>query len=177
VSGIVAPSGRAVAVRTDTGERPAAAVISTADPWQTFEELLPRPALTLSQRARQRLSLRRLRPALAPTILHELVSEHVSAVTETVTLSAEGLPTVSYLRPAAGGAVRSVHDFGSPIPTPGFGLAWHGFSSWVDRPPIRTAWAGVFTAGPFSPGGPGPSQTVLSGALASYACHDLLGGA
>jgi hypothetical protein len=48
-------------------------------------------------------------------------------------------------------------------------------SSWTRRPPVSSEVAGLFTAGPFSPAGPGGSAEVLSGALAAYAVHGYLG--
>lgn len=90
-------------------------------------------------------------------------------------LSAAGVPVVHYRRPVAGGTLVSRHDFGRPVPTPAAGAAWRGFGSWLDRPPVTPDVPGLWTASPASPAGAGTSQVVLSGALASYACHDALG--
>ncbi len=162
VTGVVVRGGRATAITTSDGERPVSAVISTADPWETFGRLLPGPTR----------SLRRLRPALAPSVSHEVVDQSGDRVCETVRLSRTGVPVVSYDRPDGVRTVRSTHDFGSGSPDRAYGLAWRGFGSWTARPPIRTGVDGVFTAGPFSAAGPGASATILSGALASYATHD-----
>lgn len=176
VSSIAVRDGRAVGIATAEGERPAAAVITTVDPWQAAE-LLPGAGWTRSIKAANRGGLRGLRPAAAPTITHQLVEEQVETVCETVSLTATGVPVVTYLRPSGNDerhSVRTVHDFASTVPKPGYGLAWRGFASWGRRPPITTSVNGLFAAGPFSAGGSGASQTILSGALASYACHDLL---
>lgn len=169
VTRIVTREGRAVAITTPDGDRSAAAVICTVDPWTLRQ-------LTASDHRFAGLGggWRRPPPAQAPSISHEPLATPASGVTETVTLTATGVPTISYLRPAGEASVRSRHDFGAPRAAPSYGLAWRGFGSWRDRPPITAATRGLFTAGPFSPAGPGPSQTILSGALASYACHDLL---
>ena len=163
--------GRAVGVRTGDGKlHPAAAVVVTCDPWSLADQLLP-PG---SDRGLQR-DVRRLRPAGAPAVSHTLVDEACAEVTETVELSAEGVPVVSYRRPVPDGTVVSRHDHGLSHPDPGSGVAWHGFRGWLRRPPVVTAVGGLYTASPSSAAGNGPSQTVLSGALASYACHDELG--
>jgi phytoene dehydrogenase-like protein len=171
VEGIVVRDGRAAGVTTPQGESAAAAVISTVDPW-TLQSLLPpgRARLAVSGRP----GWRRPRPALAPAVTHRLVTAPAPRMIEKMTLSADGVPQISYLRPVGERSVSSVHDFGSAVAAPGAGLAWRGFASWRDRPPVTAAIPGLFSAGPFSAAGPGPSQTILSGALASYASHDLL---
>lgn len=161
--------GRVLGVATANGRIPAAAIICTANPWHTYADLLD-PRLT--RRALRALS--RVAPAMAPDVEHELSAEPTGEVTETVLLAADGTPTVHYVRPATGGTLRTVQDYRRSTPTPSAGLAWDGFSSWLRRPPITTDIAGLFLAGPFSRGGNGTSQVLLSGALASYACHDYL---
>jgi UDP-galactopyranose mutase len=162
--------GRVVGVRTGGQVHPVAAVIATVDPWHVVDDLLPGSAgSTLRRRTR------RLRPAGAPTVTHTKLDEACAAVTETVELSPGGVPVVSYRRPAADGTVVSRHDFGRPVPTPGAGVAWHGFRHWLDQPPVTTEVPGLYTASPASPAGNGPSQVILSGALASYAAHDGVG--
>ena len=146
---------------------PAAAAIVTADPWHVVDQLLPRRAGSGLRRRTHRL-----RPAAAPTVSHARTDTVVSEVSETVELTAEGVPVVEYRRPVPGGSTVSRHDHGRPVATPAAGVAWRGFRGWLDQPPVSTAVSGLFTAGPASPAGNGPSQVVLSGALASYACHD-----
>jgi len=182
VTEVLTTGGRVSGIRTLDGTRtPAAAVISTLDPWRTAE-LLPQLGTERAERGRRR----RRRPALAPTISHRLdptpadVSPAVespaleSLVRETVALSDSGVPTITYSRPVTSGTLHSVHDYRHTTPDPGVGLAWNGFRSWLDRPRVTTDLSGFFTAGPFSPGGSSPSSVVLSGALASYGCHDYL---
>ena len=59
--------GRVASVGTATGDRPAAAVVSTVDPWQTYDTLLPPSA---APRTRRRV--RTLEPAQAPTVGHQV---------------------------------------------------------------------------------------------------------
>jgi phytoene dehydrogenase-like protein len=162
--------GRVVGVRTDERVHPVAAVVATVDPWHVVDDLLPRSAGTTLRRR-----TRRLRPAGAATVTHSRLDEPSAEVTETVELSADGVPVVSYRRPVEDGTVVSRHDFGRQVPTPGAGVAWHGFRRWLDFPPVSTDLPGLYTASPASPAGNGPSQVILSGALASYAVHDGLG--
>jgi phytoene dehydrogenase-like protein len=171
VSGIAVRGGAVSAVATSAGERPASAVVATTDPWQLFNALVPPHA---GRRARR--NLRRLRPASAPRVGHEVLDRPAAVgVAETITFTPDGVPTVEYLRPAGEHAVRTVHDYLVSTPRPASGVAWQGFGSWLRRPPVTSGIAGLFLAGPFSPAGPGPSQVICSAALASYGCHDYLG--
>lgn len=147
----------------------AAAVICTVDPWQTYTDLLS-PVRWQTRRAVSRWA-----PARAPTVRHRLLPEAGVRVSETVVLTAEGKPTITYTRPSGEGTVCSTHDHTSGSPRRSAGIAWRGFRSWPDRPRIRSDLGGLFLAGPFSPGGAAPSSVVLSGALACYACQDYLG--
>jgi UDP-galactopyranose mutase len=169
VTGISATSGRATGVLTADGGVRAAAVICTADPWHTFTDLLPGRNDPRSAR-----SLRRLSPALAPRLWHEIVDQPSTSTAETVALSTTGVPTISYTRPVGQVTLRSVHDFAQATPRPSAGLRWDGFASWLDRPAISHQIGGLFLAGPFSRGGNGASAVILSGGLASYACHEYL---
>jgi hypothetical protein len=144
--------------------------VSTVDPWQTFDTLLPAGT---ARRTRRRV--RGLRPALAPAVRHELADQSNGGVRETLNLTADGVPTVSYARPVGGGTVTSRHDYAAARPSPGAGVAWAGMRSWIRRPAVTTEVPGLFVAGPFSPAGPGGSAEVLSGALAAYAVQDYLG--
>ena len=162
--------GRVVAVGTGSDEQPAQAVVSTVDPWHTFDALLPAGS---ARRTRRRV--RGLVPALAPAVRHEVTSHPSRGVRETVTLTTDGVPTVSYARPVGGTTVTSRHDYAAARPSPASGVAWAGMRSWVRRPAVTTEVPGLFVAGPFSPAGPGGSAEVLSGALAAYAVQDYLG--
>ena len=66
ITAIRVADGRVTAVATGAAERPASAVVSTVDPWHTFETLLPAGT---ARRTRRRV--RSLRPALAPAVRHE----------------------------------------------------------------------------------------------------------
>jgi phytoene dehydrogenase-like protein len=170
VTAIRLGNGRVTAVGTGSADRPAQAVVSTVDPWYTFGTLLPgRTAGRTSRR------IRRLRPALAPAVRHAVTGQPSAGVRETVTLTADGVPTVTYTRPVAESTVISTHDFGAARPCPASGVAWAGMRSWIRRPAVTTEVPGLFVAGPFSPAGPGGSAEVLSGALAAYAVQDHLG--
>jgi phytoene dehydrogenase-like protein len=170
IENITIRNGQVAAVATRDGDRPAAAVVATCDPWQTFNELLP---ATGARQTRRRL--RHLTPAAAPLITHRDASTHTALVQETVTLSDTGVPTVSCLHRSSGKQIQTVHDFNQTFPRPSFGLSWSGFPSWLRRPPVRTEIPGLYVPGPWSPGGPGGSQVMLSAALAAYGCHDYLG--
>jgi phytoene dehydrogenase-like protein len=162
-------NGQVTAVRTSDGDRPAAAVIATCDPWQTFNDLLP---ITVARRTRRHL--RSLGPAAAPTIAHVAAPAAAAPLHETVTFSEAGLPTVNYLRRVADGGLRTTLDFNAALPQAGYGVAWSGFASWLRRPPVTTDIPGLYTASPSSPAGPGASEVVLSAALAAYGCHEHL---
>lgn len=170
VTGLEVSAGRVVGVRTAAGTRPAAAVVVTTDPWHLVDELLPRDADPGLRRRTHRL-----RPAAAPEVTHAGLDRPVRGVTETVELAADGTPVLSWARPVADGTVVSRHDHGRSRPRPSAGAAWRGWRSWLLRPPVSAGPAGLHLASAASAGGDGPSQVVLSGALASYACHDALG--
>ena len=147
----------------------AAAVVAGVDPWQLVDRLLPRGTAR-----RLRRDVHRLRPALAPVVHTTLGSERPSTVTETVELDDSGTPTITYARPIGDGCVVSVHDFAAARPDPSAGVAWRRFADWLRRPPVSGALPGLYLAGPHSAAGGGLSETVLAGALASYAVHDRL---
>jgi phytoene dehydrogenase-like protein len=169
IESVTVSNRRVTAVVTSDGERPAAAVVATCDPWQTFNKLLPLAAVH-----RIRRGLRELNPAAAPTVTHQQVPMPTARVIETVTLSETGVPTVDYRRQAADSGIRTVHDCKQMSPRPSYGVAWNGFGSWLRRPPVTTEVSGLYTAGPFSAAGASASHVVLSGALAAYGCHDYL---
>jgi UDP-galactopyranose mutase len=140
------------------------AVVVCTDPWATVTGLLPRAAAgPLRRRAR------RLRPALAPSVHHEVLDGPVTEVRESIDLTATGVPIVAYERPVGERTVRSVHDFTTARPRPAYGVAGNGLRSWTDRPAVSGEAPGLLLAGPFSAAGPDPSAEVLSGALAAYA--------
>jgi phytoene dehydrogenase-like protein len=160
-------NGHVVGVVTSAGDRPAAAVVASCDPWQAFNDLMPATAARLTRRR-----MRSLSPAAAPTITHERTEPPTELVTETISLTPAGIPTVNYRRQHAGAGLRTVHDFGNTLPRPSYGVAWHGFSSWLGKPPVTTEIPGLYAASPSSPAGSSESQVVLSAALAAYGCHD-----
>jgi phytoene dehydrogenase-like protein len=162
-------NGHVTAVTTSAGDRPASAVVATCDPWQIFNYLLP---VTAAQRTRRQL--RGLRPAAAPTITHHEAPAPIARLRETVTLTADGVPTVSYLRQLVDKTVQTTHNFNATLPRASYGAAWSGFPSWLRRPPVTTEIPGLYAASPSSPAGPGPSQVVLSAALAAHGCQDHL---
>lgn len=165
--------GRVKGVVTTHERLAAAAVVWTADPWQLTSAGLPR-----FRSAGLRRRLRRLRPAWAPAVSHELLPRTedwaLGRVTEEIVLDAEGVPTVTYTRPVTAGTLHSVHDWQRRQPDPGAGAAWQGFDSWLERPPVRSGLDRLLLAGPWSPAGNSPAATILSGALASYAAHGLV---
>ena len=146
------------------GEPHATAVVVCADLWTTVNELLPRSA---SGPLRRRV--RRLRPALAPSVRHQLVDRTSIGVRETMTLTPGGVPMMTYERPDGERTVRTVHDFTDARSRPAYGVAGKGLHGWTDRPAVSGEVPGLLLAGPFSAAGPDPSAEVLSGALAAYA--------
>jgi len=168
-----AQSGRASApgvVVADGGRSEAAAVISTVDPWHLVDALLDRRTGGSLRR-----SVHRLAPALGPAVTHELVpgiADPDAEVTETVRVDENGVPVITYTRPAAAATrLRSVHDWTRAAPHPGAGPAWSGFGDWLRRPAVNPSVTGLYLAGPFSPAGNAPSAVLLSAALAATACH------
>lgn len=165
--------GRVRGVVTTHERLAAAAVVWTADPWQ-----LPAAGLPRFRSRGLRRRLRRLRPAQAPSVTHELLPAaedwSLGRVTERIVLDGDGVPTVTYARPVTAGTLHSVHDWRQRQPDPGAGASWQGFDSWLDRPPIRSGLDRLLLAGPWSPAGNSPAATILSGALASYAVHGLV---
>ncbi len=170
VTGLEVEAGRVVGVRTAAAVRPAAAVVVATDPWHLVDDLLPHD---LDRSLRRRTH--RLRPAAAPAVEHLHLDQRAPGVSETVDLSADGTPLISWARPAAEGTVVSRHDFSRTRPAPGAGAAWRGWRSWLLRPPVAPGTPGLFTASAAAPGGDAPSALVLTGALASYAYLDALG--
>lgn len=201
VTRVHAEAGRVTAVSTADGQRlPASAVVSTVDPWQLVDELAPATSRS-GRRARRRwrpagsptVTHHRSSPGDrddADDWAHLTGGEHPfgsdqttgtagpgpADVQETVLLDRLGVPTVSYRRPTVdGGALVSTHDHTRAEPRRSAGIAWHGFRSWLDRPPVAGEPSGLFLAGPFSRGGSSAPSVVLSAALAAYACSDHLG--
>jgi hypothetical protein len=106
--------------------------------------------------------------------VHRTNPEPAREVEETVSLNAIGVPVVGYRRPLATGSLESLHDFSRGTAGARYGAEWQGLGSWFRRPPVTGEIQGLFAAGPWSAAGPGPSQVVLSGALAAYAGHSYL---
>lgn len=156
-------------VITNEGAIAACAVIASCDPPQLYRQLLPRTAARAERRRAQRLQ-----PALAPSIGLAWAGDQPGRPrndepTETVRHRQRSGPTVSYTRPVGERTLLLTYDYADGRPDPAAGAAWQGFGSWLDRPPTTSAVPGLFTAGPSSRSGPGPSQQILSGALAAYA--------
>ncbi|WP_408608904.1 hypothetical protein, partial [Desertihabitans aurantiacus] len=158
-------------VEVDGGPVDAAAVISAVDPW-THLRLDPR-GLRWADRRR----LARARPALAPAVSHAVVEDDPvpGGVAELVEHHPDG-PVVRYRRALGERTLVSTHDSTAASPDPSYGIAWDGAASWWRMPPVTTGRPLLWTAGPHSRGGSSLSQVLLSGALASYACHDALSG-
>jgi flavin-dependent amine oxidoreductase len=169
VIGIEIDGGRVTGVLTQNAHHVAAAVVCTADPWQTVDSLLRDEVARVMRRR-----VRRLKPAAAPMISHALGNEEVAGVTETVSYTAQGVPMITYRRPAREQSITSVHDFRSIKPSSSAGVGWQGFRTFLRRPPITTEVAGLFLAGPSSPAGAAPSAVVLSSALAAGGCQNYL---
>lgn len=173
---------RHVAITTGDPELPgitARTVILAVEPTTAYR-LLGRAA------GAERRAAARTTPALAPVVEHEVKGVSTSSTgeagstggvgeaTETIHHTDRG-PVITWTRPLPDGRmVTSRHDWTRARPDTGAGIAWRGPRTALRRPPIRSEVAGVHLAGPFSRGGADLPHVVLSGALASYACHDLL---
>lgn len=125
----------------------------------------------------------RTTPARSPVVSHEIATRSTAEPSETVRHTEHG-PVISWTRPLGQDfgpqpdlALTSTHDWSRATASPGAGQAWRGPKSIMRRPPIRSALPGLHWAGPFSRGGEDLSHVVLSGALASYACHEFLADA
>lgn len=124
----------------------------------------------------------RTRPAWAPVVGHTVTgATGTTEATETIEHGTRafgpGGPVIRWTRPLPDGRVlASEHDWARAAPDPGAGIAWHGPRTLMRQPPIRSVVPGVHLAGPFSRGGSDLAHVVLSGALASYACHAVLDG-
>lgn len=164
------------------------AVICATDPWQCYDGFLDPHCASAERRALHQVSA-----AQAPTVSRTFIAapaaeaggqqagrqpvgggQATTKPMETVVHS-DTLDTVIFELPQGDGhTLRTSHDYTRTRPVPGAGIAWQGPRSWLRRPPIRSSVDRLFLAGPHSRGGAGPPQIILSGALASYACHDLL---
>ncbi len=168
---------RAVGVRVDPpavdstdGSLTADAVIACCDARQLYDRLLPR-RVARSERRR----LHRLPPAITPEIRLDWADGRGTDAgpTETVRHRSGTGPLLEWTRTAGSRTLCIGHDYraGRTDPT---GVGWRGFGSWLDRPPVTSRVSGLFLAGAYSRGGAEPSQQVLSGALAAYACQRLV---
>lgn len=158
-----------VAVETSDGRLGADAVIACCDARQLYDRLLPR-----SVARRERRRLRRLPPAVATEVRLDWAEDRPGdGPTETVHHRTTAGPLLEWTRPAGSRTLRIRHDYGTGRTDPS-GVGWRGFGSWLDRPPVTSRTAGLFLAGRYSRGGAEPSQQVLSGALAAYACQRLV---
>ena len=93
---------------------------------------------------------------------------------ENVVLNEAGVPTVSYRRRSPTAESTAFMTSSRRHPQPSDGVAWNGFSSWLHRPLVTTEVPGRLRGGALLARRPGPSQVVLSAALAAYGCHDYL---
>lgn len=173
---IVDDSGSARGVAVADEKLPADAVICATNPWHCYGDLLDQRWAT-----GERQALHRVRPALVPTVTCTVLGSSAAPIShptptpiETV-IHSDTLDMVGFELPHPGGQTLQIsHDYTRARPDPSAGIAWRGPRSWLYRPPIRSSVDRLFLAGPHSRGGAGIPQTILSGALASYACHDLL---
>lgn len=164
--------GRAAGIVTATGPVAAQAVICTLDPQETLD-LLGTQAL-----GPQRRTLRRMRPAAAPAVTATNKPGPGTAQVQEIVEHRTGIgPLITVNRYAGETGIELTYDYANTRPDWRHGVAWQGFGNWLVRPPIRGPVPGLYQAGPYSAAGPGLSQTLLSGALASYACHDGLASA
>lgn len=161
-------------VAADSKPISAAAVICATDPWQS-QGLIDSTAVKQNPAFKKANKLtRKLSPAVAPAVDFALSDAPTAEVTETVVHAANGWPTVIYARPVGDQTLQTIHNFAAGGPDPSAGASWNRFRSWLWRPAVSTAVPGLYFASRSSAAGSGPSQTVLSGALASYGCQEYL---
>lgn len=136
------------------------AVVNAVDPWHCYDEWLP------SGTARsERRGLRRSRPARSPVVHRSESDGPPQLPIEVVHHDGTHLREVSY-----DCGDRTVHhDWARATEDPAAGIAWRGRRSWLWRPPVRSAVAGLVHVGPWGRGGSGTAATLLSGALAAVA--------
>ncbi len=113
------------------------------------------------------------RPALRPTISHELRDDDGAvSVHEIVDHTDEG-PVTTWLRPVHGGTLASIHDHRRSTPDLNWGLAPDSVRSWLRRTPIIDD---VPAASSCSPVGNDAWAELASAALAVYELHERLTG-
>lgn len=151
-----------VVVGPDQELLPADAVVNAVDPWHCYDRWLPAAAARPERRG-----LRRSRPAYAPEVQRAESDGPPQLPIEVVHHDDARLREVSY--DCGDRTVR--HDWSRATEDPAAGIAWRGRRSWLWRPPVRSAVAGLVHAGPWGRGGSGTAATLLSGALAATAVH------
>jgi phytoene dehydrogenase-like protein len=156
-------------VQTDRGAINAGAIVTSCDAPQLYHRLLP-----AGTAGRERRRVDRLPAALAPTVDIAWIDASAGDLTETVHHRSDAGPTVTYTRPVGDRTLQTTYDYAATRPDPAAGLGWRGFNSWLDRPPTASSVSGLFICGPSSRSGSGPSQQILSGALAAYAVQRLI---
>ncbi|MGO4956440.1 hypothetical protein ACTQ49_04060 [Luteococcus sp. Sow4_B9] len=127
------------------------------------------------------------RPAMAPTVRHQLldaVPEELvqTAATEDSPLGivevvdhSAGAPVITWYRPLPqGGVALTVHDHNQPRPDLRWGLAPTSFRAWQRRP--RLGGDGDWRASSTNHAGAEPWAELLTAALAVYEIHDFLTG-
>lgn len=111
-------------------------------------------------------------PAPAPQVVHELREGTVEGGAETVDHSGRR-PVTTWLRPAPGGVLATVHDHNAPTGDPAWGLETRSARHWLRRPPVVSD---VLRASASSPAGAEPWAELGSAALAVYELHERLTG-
>ncbi|MEL4357328.1 MULTISPECIES: hypothetical protein [unclassified Luteococcus] len=131
------------------------------------------------------------RPAMAPTVRHELTEalddelaplatcpedpRITRGIVEVVDHGA-GNPVVSWHRPLPDGRVLvTIHDHNHPRPDLSWGLAPTSFKHWQQRPKLKIDQR-RWQASSASHAGPDPWGELLSAALAAYEIHEELTG-
>ncbi len=152
------------------GRIAADAVVACVHPERVYADWLSTGRSSRALRAERR-TIRKTEPALAPHT-ETAGPENVGAspgAGETHSHRTGSAPVIEAWssRPAR-------FDYGRSSPDEAAGLRWHGFDSWLRRPPTRSALPGLFFAGVWCRSGQGPDREVLSAALAAAAAQDFL---
>lgn len=131
------------------------------------------PSVDCRPRASARWFLASPRPALRPTLSHELrEADGTTSVREVVDHTSDG-PVTTWLRPAKDAVLASIHDHRHGTPDLAWGLAPISGPKWLHRTPILGE---VPAASACSPAGNDAWCELASAALAVYEVHERVTG-
>ncbi|MGV8844947.1 hypothetical protein [Tessaracoccus sp.] len=113
------------------------------------------------------------RPAMRPTISHELRPADETTSTREIIDHTADAPVITWLRPVDDGVLASIHDHRHTTPDISWGIAPASSRAWLRRTPVI---GDVPAASACSPAGNDPWAELASAALAVYEIHERLTG-